>query len=106
MHSIQTLSRRLEPYYDPLAIALTLALGLTLAWSAWQVTAEGAKKEASSRFEAHSADVSNAITGRMLDYGQVLRGASGLFAASDLVERHEWHAYVSSLRIDLTYPGI
>ncbi|MBV5309883.1 CHASE domain-containing protein [Chromatium okenii] len=34
---------------------------------------------------------------RLAAYALILRGAAGLFAASDSVSRHEWHAYVEKL---------
>lgn len=80
------------------------ALGLTLA--AWISARSDAEAEARNRFDVHVTEIVAAIKGRSLDYEQVLRGAAGLFAASMVVERSEWDAYVDALRIESVYPGM
>jgi len=42
----------------------------------------------------------------MQGYEQVLKGAEGLFTASESVERDEFHDYVAGLDINQRYPGI
>lgn len=65
-----------------------------------------AERDARTRFEFRAAEIQAAITGRMADYEQVLRGAAGLFAASTSIERSEWQSYYQALRLDIHYPGI
>jgi PAS domain S-box-containing protein len=87
-----------------LILTAACALGLTLA--AWLSARNDAEAQARARFDLAAAEVVLSIKGRMLDYEQVLRGASGLFAASESVESDEWAAYVAALRIEVAYPGI
>ncbi len=46
------------------------------------------------------------IQERLGAYAMILRGAAGLFAASDTVTRAEWQAYVEKLRAEATIPGV
>jgi CHASE1-domain containing sensor protein/nitrogen-specific signal transduction histidine kinase len=43
---------------------------------------------------------------RLNIYAQILRGAAGLFAASDAVNRQEWRAYVEKLHPEESVPGV
>lgn len=47
-----------------------------------------------------------ALLQRINIYTSLLEGAQGLLAASESVERGEWHAYIESLGIAENYPGI
>lgn len=88
-----------------LAVAVTV-LPIALTFAAWSTAREVAERDARTRFEFRAAEIQAAITGRMADYEQVLRGAAGLFAASISVERSEWQSYYQALRLDAYYPGI
>jgi PAS domain S-box-containing protein len=57
-------------------------------------------------FERLVADTQDALLDRFQLYEQSLLGGVGVFHASESVERHEWQAYVDSLNIDKTLPGI
>jgi PAS domain S-box-containing protein len=57
-------------------------------------------------FDAEVARAMEAIYERVAVTTTLLRGASGLFAASDHVDRHEFAAYVERLRLRQSYPGI
>ena len=87
-----------------LLIALGLTLGITLA--AWRYATKAVELEAHRHFEFRVAQMHEAIRGRMLDYAQLLRGGTGLFAASKAVSRDQWRAYVSKLYLDESYPGL
>lgn len=87
-----------------LLVTATCALALTLG--AWLSARRDAEVDARSRFDIRAAEIAIAVQGRMLDYEQVLRGAVGLFAASERVSREEWDAYVRTIAIERTYPGI
>jgi PAS domain S-box-containing protein len=89
-----------------LAFLLTAACALALTFAAWYLARSDADAKAGARFGLVAAEMAQAIKGRMLDYEQVLRGAAGLYAASESVERSEWGAYVAALRIEVAYPGI
>jgi len=104
--SISAAFARLEPYYGVLAVWIALALTCSFTYSAWHFARNAAENEASIRFEFRARQIAEAISGRMVDYEQVLRGCVGLFAASESVNRAEWHAYVEHLHIETSYPGI
>lgn len=57
-------------------------------------------------FEADSARIAASIRWHMTAYTQILRGAAGLFAASQEVRRNEWQRYVEHLGLDEVYDGI
>jgi signal transduction histidine kinase len=54
--------------------------------------------------DAHAAVA--AIDRRMDDYGQVLRGAAGLYAASNTVSYREFHNYFADQDIARRFPGV
>ncbi|HLA31003.1 MAG TPA: CHASE domain-containing protein [Pseudomonas sp.] len=87
------------------AVAATL-LGMTLSLGLWRNAEREEQQVANQRFQFAQREVQAAVEQRLLAYEQVLRGAVGLFAASQSVERDEWHDYVRNLRIDQHYPGI
>ena len=95
-----------EPLYNGVAILLAMMLPGFLVVYAWNTEVEKAEAAAQTRFEARALQIRDVIAGRALDYEQVLRGAAGLFAASNSVGREEWRAYYESLKLDLYYPGI
>lgn len=82
-----------------------LALLAATAW-AWRMASEDATRVAHERFSFKVSEARFAIDQRLQAYEQVLLGGVGLFAASETVTREEWRAYVRTLRIDQTYPGI
>jgi PAS domain S-box-containing protein len=83
-----------------------LFVSLLITLAAWRLARNEIERSAHSRFDARSAELEAVISGRLLDYRQVLHGAAGLFAASKSVERDEWQAYVQSLNIENGYPGL
>lgn len=93
-------------YARPLVLLVTAAAALTLTFSAWHSARDQEERGASLRFDARAVEISRAIRDRMLDYEQALRGAAGLFVASERVDRAEWTAYIRSARIEEAYPGI
>jgi len=95
-----------EPYYRAIAVSVALVLAIASVYSAWNYASRTAWNEARIRFDFRARQIVDAISGRMLDYEQVLRGGVGLFAASQNVERNEWRAYVQQLRIEDRYSGI
>ena len=72
--------------------ACLVVVGL-LTWSSLQQVRE---KEV-ERFKARGAAIQNAIGDRLDRHAQVLKGAAGLFAASESIQRDEWRAYFESL---------
>jgi signal transduction histidine kinase len=88
-------------------VALLVLLPLLAAAVGLAARASGEAEEAArQRFDFKISETKFAIRQRLLAYEQVLRGAVGLFAASDDVSRDEWHVYVRNLTIERYYPGI
>jgi PAS domain S-box-containing protein len=86
---------------------LVLIISLMATVSAWFLVNQASQQQTKSTiFDYRVERIKNAIINRMLIYQQMLQGAVGLFAASDTVERHEWHNYVENLYLDENYPGI
>jgi PAS domain S-box-containing protein len=89
-----------------LVFLVTAFCALLLTLGAWLLARRDAEADARGRFDLRTAEIVLAIKGRMLDYEQVLRGAAGLFAASESVERAEWRAYVAAAQVERVYPGL
>lgn len=85
---------------------IVLALTLLATLWAWQTTRYAIQEKERLRFDYRVQEIEDDILERMQIYEQVLRGAAGLFAASQNVAREEWKAYVESLNIHDNYPGI
>ncbi|MDX1654169.1 MAG: CHASE domain-containing protein [Candidatus Competibacteraceae bacterium] len=85
---------------------LVLALSLVITLWATQTARNGLDRVLQERFNFQVTEIRSAITERMQTYQQVLRGAVGLFNASEQVSREEWRVYVESLDLQKHYPGI
>lgn len=81
-------------------------LGIALSLGLWWNAEREEYRAANEYFQFEQREVQIAVQQRLLAYEQVLRGAVGLFAASQSVERGEWRDYVRNLHIDQHYPGI
>ena len=88
----------------PAWLVLALALLLTLGVWRWAQYRVDAQKRA--EFTSRAADIRDALDFRMRGYQAVLKGAAGLFVASENVNHAEWHSYVDSLRLKTSYPAI
>jgi PAS domain S-box-containing protein len=95
-----------EPFYRAIAVSIALVLAVASVYSTWNYASRTAWNEAHIRFDFRANQIGDAISSKMLEYEQVLRGGVGLFAASQNVERGEWRAYVQQLRIEDRYSGI
>ncbi len=88
---------------SPPVVLLFCLIVTYFAWkSVWQITVN----ELHSQFNSKVMEIHTRIQERVEDYSDLLQGASGLFAASDSVERDEFHAYAEMLHLRETYPGI
>lgn len=85
---------------------LTLVVSLLITAWGWHLAQANAEHNAHDRFHFRIDEVRTAIADRLRDYEAVLRGAKGLFSASEEVTREGWRAYVQSLKLDQAYPGI
>lgn len=57
-------------------------------------------------FELRTDLVRSTIETRILDYFQILKGAKGLYIASDSVSREDWKSYYDALDPKENFPGI
>ena len=85
---------------------VVLGLCLLVIFIGWRISLTQLKKRGAERFGAHIEQVKQAVQSRLEGYEQVLKGAAGLFAASERVERAEWREYFQALDINVRYPGI
>jgi signal transduction histidine kinase/CHASE1-domain containing sensor protein/CheY-like chemotaxis protein len=85
-------------------MVLAVSLGLTLV--AWRTLEASEAERVQDLFQDRVRDVVGHLAIRMRDDEQVLRGAAGLFHASEDVTRDEWRRYVSTLRLGEAFPGI
>lgn len=83
-----------------------LGIGLGLTWLQHAGMDKRQQELARARFEMQAREVVFRLERRLQANVDVLHGVTGLFAASGLVERDEFHAYVETLRLHDHYPGI
>ena len=99
MSRFPALSRATLPY-----AVLAASLLLTAAAASLMAMAQRARDRA--RFANAVESTRDRITGRLDTYTTLLRGAAGLFAASDTVTRADFREYVGRLHVGQRYPGI
>lgn len=85
-------------------LVLLASLGITVL--GWHLVASDTERRAQERFSYVAAEIHDRVANRMRANEQILRGAAGLFAASDEVTRDEWHAYIARLELPTNFPGI
>ncbi len=83
-----------------------LLLGWGLSGGLFYWIHEGSLDKDRAHFEALVRRAEQNIAQRMATYEVALRGGVSLFAASKSVERHEWKAYIDSMKIVERLPGI
>jgi len=85
---------------------LVLGACLLLTLGVWRWVGEQALQAREAEFLTRAAAVREALQVRMAAYEQILKGASGLFAASEQVSRDEWRNYHRSLQLGRNFPAI
>jgi PAS domain S-box-containing protein len=85
---------------------LVLALALLLTVGVWRWSQHRVDTQKRAEFMSRAADIRDALDFRMRGYQGVLKGAAGLFAASENVTRTEWRTYVGALTLNKSYPAI
>ncbi len=85
-----------------------VVLGICLAGTllSWNIERKNAENQLQLEFDTRVATINDRIDERLDDYGNLLRGAAGLFAASVSVSRNEFHMYVDGLKLPQAFPGI
>ncbi len=84
----------------------TLLISVLLAFLGWFFLSAEEERHRQGRFDLHVSDVLQRINTRLKHHEQILLGGAGLFDASKVVDRDEWHTYVTRLRLAENYPGI
>lgn len=97
------LSSNRSVLFVPVLVFMFMA---SLAIVAWRVAATSIALQTEAKFETDVDQINTAISDRLAVYMSVLRGARGLFEASDFVSRSEWQTYVHSLDVNQNFPGI
>jgi diguanylate cyclase (GGDEF)-like protein/PAS domain S-box-containing protein len=85
---------------------LVLLISLTVTYHLWQSQRDETIQRLQDDFDFRVREIAERLEQRLIAYEQVLRGAQGLFAASDKVERDKFHTYVAMQRLGENYPGI
>lgn len=85
-------------------VVLAVSLGITLI--SWWLSNSYVAQRGADRFDFEVQKAVQAISKRMQEYEQVLRGGIGLFVSSDEVTREDWRHYVGTLEIERYWPGI
>jgi diguanylate cyclase (GGDEF)-like protein/PAS domain S-box-containing protein len=83
-----------------------LLLGLALSFIAWRFAAERVTGEAEIKFQHQVAQAVGALDRRIQDNINLLVGLSGLFAASNRIDRDEFQRYLSGFNVPQHYPGV
>ncbi|MHB1369202.1 MAG: hybrid sensor histidine kinase/response regulator [Pseudomonadaceae bacterium] len=85
---------------------LVLLFTLLVQLVVFQHLRSNEEQAANQQFDLLSEKVIEAIQRRLHNHEQILLGGAGLFDASGLVSRAQWHTYTQRLRLDERYPGI
>ena len=85
---------------------LTLAASLAITYLLWTGARHDAEHTLQTQFEYRVRDTINDVSKRMSTYEQVMRGVDGFFSHDRIIERSEFHDYVTSLLLRESYPGI
>ncbi|HRY17973.1 MAG TPA: hypothetical protein P5149_06145, partial [Candidatus Competibacteraceae bacterium] len=78
---------------------LILALGFGMTYVLWQNARQDAMRALEAEFRLWVNKIADRIEYRLDDYVHILRGVVGLFDASEVVTRQEFHHYVEALRL-------
>ena len=91
------------PYLIPL---LVLSFSLALTYRLYQSEQEATTQRVQENFDFRVRQSVGLVSQRLLAYAEVLRGARGLFAASNHVNRDQFRDYVEKLRLEKNYGGL
>lgn len=96
------LRSNIKNYLPALLILITL---LTFTTVAYYQSKKNNEERRSRLFELRFQKASDAVSNRIQDYIQILKGCQGLFYASNSVTAQEWKKYTESLGIAESYAG-
>jgi HD-GYP domain-containing protein (c-di-GMP phosphodiesterase class II) len=89
-----------------LAPFAVLVVCLVVTLLLWNVVRQNALNDLQKEFDDEVQVVHSRLNERLGNYRDILRGAAGLFAASQSVQRKEFLPYINSLDLEQAYPGI
>ncbi len=92
--------------YRRLLTPLILIASLGITGLSWQHERQNAMRDQQAALDFALRSDASRIAQGMAGYRQMLRGAQGLFAASEDIEPHEFRAYVDALQLDANFSGI
>lgn len=88
----------------PTIVVLSAFVGLTIA--SWITAKNNLYQEQRRLLSEYNTATASQIRQRLDTYQDILRGAAGLFNASDHVTHTEWNSYFKAYDITANYPGI
>jgi diguanylate cyclase (GGDEF)-like protein/PAS domain S-box-containing protein len=83
-----------------------LAVGLLASWGSWRLAVDSDEAGARQRFGTRVSDAVSEVRARMTLYEHLLRSGAGLYAASTRVDRSEWRALFSEMRVEEDFAGV
>lgn len=89
-----------------LAAGLVFALGIVITLFSWYVDRQRIQTEKDNNLNEQVTTLRTDVVNRLSIYEQIMRGASGLFSASDSVTREEWRRFIQQYDFQKTYPGV
>ncbi len=84
---------------------LVMALSFLMTFFFWRQYDHSLNVRSQVVFKDRADEIMAKFSTRMTDDEQILRGAAGLFNASENVTRDEWRRYALSLSLDKNFPG-
>lgn len=96
----------LAPRMIPMAPWVVFSLGVMVTLGLWFGSQRIEEEKQRLAFEGQVLKLTSGIQARLRAHEQILRGVTGLFAASNDVDRQEFKSYISSLQVANLYPGI
>ncbi|WP_129126569.1 CHASE domain-containing protein [Geomonas oryzae] len=85
---------------------LVMTLSLLMTWFFWRQYDHSLNVRSQTVFSDRTQEITERFFTKLVDDEQILRGAAGLYNASDDVTRDEWRRYTQSLSLVSNYPGL
>ncbi len=95
-----------NPRIIKLSPFIVLCLSLAISLWQWQMLDKSFREKAHIEYDQITAELTYRIMKHLQNNQQVLLGGAGLFNIKGEVTRTDWRNYVSSLKLELNYPGI
>ncbi|HEU4621219.1 MAG TPA: EAL domain-containing protein [Burkholderiaceae bacterium] len=89
-----------------LAAIPVFVLAFALSFVAYLMTRQSEREAQRLLFEQHVTHATEAVSTRLSEYEQALRGAAGFVGLSSTLNGVAWRDYVAGLKLDETFPGM